>query len=254
MDEITISWGSGEAYTAYRFGSKDPFQQRDAVAAWAFFDKLPKYLEGADVVFGPNPPDFVIQVGAVLIGVELTQLNPKPPPRFGFQARGRHRTWKESNPTNSLPKDGSKVEFDWGSFSLREALNALREQVARKAIASSKYSLNYAENWLLLQCEEGSPFGNLAESSHLQPDLYRGDVLDFIAKESFEVERILAERTEFARIILFSGGGFVSVKNRQSFVRLPTLDQSLVARGAELGDDFLNWSFTIKSSRWRALE
>ena len=248
MDEITISWGSEGTYTAFRFGSKDPQRQRDGVASWSFFQYLPKHLKNADVDFGPNPPDFVIQSGNIKIGVELTQLSPTTTSRKGYTVRGTHKEWITKPP----PDDGTKAEFNWGIYSLGESLEALKRQVSRKDSDAGRYCATYDELWLLLQCQEGSPFGTLAESIHKKPGVFSEKGLDFAAKEAFEVERILSTTTRFRRVILFSGGGFVSVRSGTSAVNLPELDPDLLSRGSSLDDSFLNWKRSLKSLRWRS--
>src|SRR5262245_37906215 len=98
-------------------------QRKDINDIWPFFCGLQLYTKVDDVRFGQDPPDFIITQGEVLVGAEVTKINPRKFGPRGFKLKGDYAAFKDTK------EDG---RFNWGRFTMNEVLVAWEEQVKRK--------------------------------------------------------------------------------------------------------------------------
>jgi hypothetical protein len=128
---------------------------------------------------------------------------------------------------------------------LRESLDALADQFRSKVNDVSRWGNTYAERWLLMQLDSGSPFGCLVPSSRMdsRPD---NEVDEYIAKATYEVVSILRPPHPFTRVIIFSGTILLAFPTANPY-GLPTARPAIIGRGAKASEKFFKWRTALKS-------
>jgi hypothetical protein len=223
-------------FSAFRAAPMNRKQRREAFDALGFFEGLQNYEEVRDVVNGPDPPDYVIDLGGRRIAAELTHLNPKVFGQGGYSRRAEFSRWKADEPADPAPQR----EFRWGHSTLREMLEAFESQVQRKAARALSYATNYDESWLVLQTESGGPAGGLVESKLGSNQGHKESILNFAGKHLFEMSQICHNAAPFDYIILFCGPRLLAFPRGEKLHRLPEPDADLLRRGAQVSDDSLD--------------
>jgi hypothetical protein len=230
-------------FTIYRRRSPIKKRQNEADELFLFLSGLEEFVELEDVEFGGDPPDFVFRHKGNRIGVELTAVVPKKFGRGGYSRIAEFKTWNVERKQRPQPRH----EFKWGEFTLRESLDALADQFKSKVSDASRWGNTYAERWLLMHLDSGSPFGCLVPSS--RKDRRPGnEVDDYIAKTTYEVVSILRPPHPFTHVILFSGTILLAFPTGDANpYGLPTPSSAIIERGAKAPEKFLEWRTVLKS-------
>jgi hypothetical protein len=135
----------------------------------------------------------------------------------------------------------------WGTFTLRESLDSLREQFRSKCDKAQPWKDQFGERWLLLHLDSGSPFSELVATRDEPVAGKEEEVGEHRAKVVFEVCSILAESGPFDYVMMYSGCQIVAFPcNGQNPHKLPMPRWDLVAKGARVHDSHLSWKSTIR--------
>ena len=232
-----------------RFGilrnpSANPKRAEEVGTLRPFLQRLEQFITLDDVEYGQDPPDFVFLYGANRIGVELTDLVPKPFDEGGYRRKADFNPWKKAIKMNPLPRH----EFEWGEFTLKESLAAFESQFTSKCEKVKKWTENLSENWLLMHVGSGSPFGGLVASKSRATPGREAEVADYFAKTIHSVFSICQKPNPFHYVILYSGTQLLAVRaNESNHYKFPTPDADILARGAAASDRFLAWRSTPRS-------
>lgn len=228
-------------FSIYRNPSQSVKRRGEAEELMPFLLKLEQFMDLADVEFGEDPPDFVFLESNDRIGVEVTTVNPALFGPGGYLRKKDFRAWKEEIEKDPAPEQ----RFEWGTFTLKESLESLKEQFRIKIEKTQKWSSNFAEKWLLLHLDSGSPFGILVGTEQQTAPGREEDYRDHQAKVLFEVCRILEVPHPFNRVIMFCGTQLVAFLSPcGTKFKLPVRRADIVARGAQVSDSHLIWSMT----------
>ena len=228
--------------TIYQNYTLEKKRKAEAAQLMPLLLKLDQSLEIDDVKFGNDPPDFILNVGASSIAIELTTVNPTV---FGKGGNLRRKDFKE---WQAQLKESNKIvnTFEFGSFTLRESLAALKNQFQIKCNKAKAWTSKYSHNWLLFQLTEGSPFGELTGELEATPGSEM-ELFDHISKVLYEVCAILAEPNPFDYVLIFAGCQLIAFpSDGKNAHKLPMPRWDLVTRGAKVNDSHLDWTSTIK--------
>jgi hypothetical protein len=222
-------------------------QIREAFDAYGFFAEVPNHVRVRDVVRGPDPPDYVICLENRRIGVELTRLNPKVFGQGGHLRTKEFKRWKDAAESDPSPKR----QFEWGTFTLRELLEAFESQVKRKATKAVRFARDYDEVWLVFQTESGSPAGCLVQRKFSAGQGHKDSVLSLAGKHLFEMEKTCRSAAPFNYVILFSGPHLLAFLSGKKSYNFPQPDAELIKRGAQASEEFLDRQITLYTVRHR---
>lgn len=227
------------------FKNLSPIKKREeeAMCLVPFLLAIDQIIEVDDVEYGSEPPDFVIKIGGKSIGTELTVANPK----LFLDGRGNVRIkafkdWKNDIETAPQPEH----RFTWGTFTLRESLEALKSQFEGK-IDKVKRWPSFDERWLIFHLGDGGPFSDLVATNRTPAQNADPErLMDHTAKVLFEVSSILSAPCAFDYIFMFSGARIVAFpKNGRNPYRFPMPRWDLLTRGARVEDSHLDWKGTL---------
>lgn len=225
--------------TIFKDGSARKKQKTEAEALIPFLLKIDQLIEVQDVLFGNDPPDFILKLSGITIGMEHTTINPVV---FGGGGNRRKKDFKDWQ-AKIKEKPEPVNTFEWGEFTLRQSLESLRNQFATKCQGTRNWTPDYEKKWLLLQLTEGSPFAELTGEIKAAVS-YEKMTSDHQAKVLFEVSSVLAAPNPFDNVLIASGCNIIAFPaNGKNPHRLPIPRWDVIARGAKVDDSHLNLNY-----------
>jgi|GEM_PF-2521368 len=231
-------------FAIYKNISNNKKRAAEAMELSSFLLGIDQELEINDVEYGDDPPDFIFTIGSDRIGVELTTINPAIFGEGGHRKKKEFRDWRVEIDAKPQPEH----IFNWGTFTLRESLDSLKQQFQSKSAKAKPWETKFQKRWLILHSDEGGPFGDLvATKVSPSPQADPQKLTDHHAKVLFEVCGILAQPSPFDYTFLFSGCIYVAfAHNGQNPYRLRLPRWDVIARGARVDDSHLEWKNTLR--------
>lgn len=231
-------------FSIYQHRAPSEKRSKEATDLMPFLMKLQHFMALDDVAFAEDPPDFIFRIQDHVIGVELTDLVPKNFGRGGYRKRAEFKSWKDAL---KVVQTGSH-QFTWGEFSLGGSLDALENQLDDKSEKAAKWNGTFAEKWLLLHMTSGSTLSGLVPYERDDTPGQEDKATDFISKCVWSVSEICRRPHPFSYIVFFSGASIRAFPaNGLNRWHLPVPNADLLARGAQVNDDVLQWRTTSKS-------
>lgn len=224
--------------------SLNPKMRNEAMDISPFLDGIQNFVSIDDVSYEvPDPPDFSVKIMGKTIGLELTKSNPQKFGKRGFTKFNDFKKWEREKKEKPLPRH----EFEWGTFTLRDSLAAFQQEVERKADRAKTYHARFDETWLVVQAEKGSPHGGLAEGTYNAHPGREQAVLNFHSKHLFGASKICEKASPFNCVLLFCGPKVLALSVGKSAFNLPKPNEDLLRRGENASDEYLDWSWTLRS-------
>jgi len=204
--------------------------------------RLDEFIKFSDVAFGQDPPDFIFRHQNGIIGVELTDMNPKI-----FQ-EGGHRKRSEYNKFQAevAQKSSADNSFPWDKVSMRESLKAFKAQLEAKRIKAQPWFAGFTERWLLMNATSGSPFGVILNGKLEQATPQTENALaDYVARVTHEINVICQSTHPFDHVILFrESDSFAEMlmfsPNSLNPHKLPIPSDAILNRGGKVSDKLLD--------------
>ena len=235
-------------FSIYHCPAHDKKRHKEACGILHLLLRLDQFIQLDDVQFGGDPPDFIFQHQGKSIGTELTDLDPKCFETGGNRLRGQFNGWQAKIERDALPH-----KFDWGGFSLREALAAFQSRLSIKRGKASHWCHRFPERWLLMRIADGSPFGDLVASQQdmkLEPEPgMESEFADYFAKAMHGIYTICQDIRPFDYVLLFRETDLAtSICNLLTFPanprnphQLPVPSDEILKRGESASVSFLDW-------------
>jgi hypothetical protein len=231
-------------FSICRNQSTDPKRKRECIELMGILSWLEEFVTLENVELGQDPPDFVFLHDGKLIGVELTDLNPKYFRSGGYPKRAEFDKWQKA----PAAEREQSHEFDWGEFTLKDSLGAFESQLAGKAQKASNWRGSFTEKWLVMNIGKGCPIACLVAQQRNDIPSKEAEAADHDAKVAYAVFSITRRPNPFDCVILFAGPAHIAfLASDANPHKLPTVSAEVLARGAATSDKYLDWTSRMKS-------
>lgn len=231
-------------FAIYRNSPTDSKRKRECIELTGVLSWLEQFITLEHVELGQDPPDFVFHHEGKLMGIELTDLNPKCFESGGNPKRAEFDKWQKV----FKAEREQRHEFDWGEFTLKDSLAAFESQFAGKAQKTKNWRGAFSEKWLVMNIGKGCPLACLLAQERNDIPGKEAEAADHDAKATHAVFSITRRTNPFDYVILFSGPAhLVFPANDANPHKFPTPSAVALARGAAASDKYLDWKSNMTS-------
>jgi len=231
--------------TIYKHTITDPQKHKEVRQASLFFDRLREFVPVRDVVFGSNPPDFVLFLESKKVALELTTLDRAVFPKGkGDRKRGEYSRWGKEQ---AVLKPTTGADFQWGKSTFSEILTALRQQLTKKSEKAIRYQDQFDDLWLLVDVGQGNPMDWIvSEYRAVKGEEFYAETK---AKVLYELAAICKQPRPFSHILFFSLQHLLAFTSTNNSCGFPVPDPSLLTLGRQLPASLLTYRHEIKITR-----
>ena len=238
-------------FSIYNSPQASAHKRKGADEIFLFLHRLGNHIKVSDVIFGDDPPDFVMLLDESEIAIELTRLK-RADFRLGIELPQRRRggvlkdvgdietaqyiKWKRDQ---RQLREKEEARFPWSEVSLETVFAASLKHILKKANQAGSYKKHFDEKWLLLNVDRGSPFSQIV--AHL--DIVHGHAVfeQICARLVFEMATVCKQAAAFAYVILFYQHHFLAFASGDNKYDLPAPDPDQVELGSKVPTKLLKY-------------